>query len=194
MKSMLKVYLLFIALVMMSLSGYSQVTTSGMNGKITGADNESLPGATVVAVHQPSGTKYGTISNSEGRFSLMGMRSGGPYLVEVTFVGYNIAAYSDITLFLGESFVLNVPLQEDNVEVGEVIVVGAKPSAFGTGKTGASTNISNEQMTLLPSVYRSLGDFTRLSPYSGAGNSFGGRDGRLNNVTIDGPILIITSV
>ena len=186
MKSMLKVFLLLIAFFMVTFSGYSQVTTSGMNGKITDANNESLPGATVVAVHQPSGTQYGTISNSEGRFTLSGMRSGGPYQLEVTFVGYNKAAYSDITLFLGESFVINIPLQEDNVEVAEVIVVGSKPSAFGTDKTGASTNISSEQMSLLPSINRSLNDFTRLSPYSGAGSSFGGRDGRLNNVTIDG--------
>eukprot|EP00825_Cyclidium_porcatum_P003514 TRINITY_DN11632_c0_g1_i3.p2 TRINITY_DN11632_c0_g1~~TRINITY_DN11632_c0_g1_i3.p2 ORF type:complete len:135 (-),score=24.80 TRINITY_DN11632_c0_g1_i3:105-509(-) len=82
--------------------------------------------------------------------------------------------------------VLNASLKEQSVDVAEVIVVGAKPSAFGTTKTGASTNISTEQMAILPSISRSLDDFTRLSPYSGAGNSFGGRDGRLNNVTIDG--------
>ncbi|MDP2335586.1 MAG: carboxypeptidase regulatory-like domain-containing protein [Bacteroidota bacterium] len=186
MKKILKVYLVLIALFAVTFSGYSQVTTSGMSGKITSVNNEPLPGASVVAVHQPSGTQYGTITNSEGRFNIQGMRSGGPYQVEVSFVGYNKATYADITLFLGESFVLNVNLQENNVEVGEVIVVGSKPSAFGTNKTGASTNISNDQMTLLPSINRSLGDFTRLSPYSGAGGSFGGRDGRLNNVTIDG--------
>lgn len=186
MKKLLKIKFLMIAFFAVVISGYAQVTTSGMSGIVTGANNEALPGATVVAVHQPSGTQYGTISNSEGRFTLQGMRSGGPYQVEVSFVGYNKATYADITLFLGQSFVLNVTLQEDNVEVGEVIVVGSKPSAFGTAKTGASTNISNEQMALLPSINRSLDDFTRLSPYSGAGNSFGGRDGRLNNVTIDG--------
>jgi len=186
MKKMIKVYLVLFAFLAVIFSGYSQVTTSGMIGKITGANNESLPGATVVAVHEPSGTQYGTIANSEGRFTLQGMRTGGPYKVEVSFVGYNKETYTEITLFLGESFVLNVTLKEDKVEVGEVIVVGFKPSAFGTNKSGISTNISNEQMTLLPSISRSLDDFTRLSPYSGAGNSFGGRDGRLNNVTIDG--------
>jgi hypothetical protein len=74
MKSMFRVYLLLIAFVMGTLAGYSQVTTSGMNGKITGANNETLPGATVVAVHQPSGTQYGTITNAEGRFAIQGMR------------------------------------------------------------------------------------------------------------------------
>ena len=186
MKKMLKVYLVLIAFFAFAFSGYSQVTTSGITGKVTDANNEPLPGATVLAIHQPSGTQYGAIANSEGQFNLQGMRTGGPYLVEVSFVGYNKVKYSDITLFLGQSFVLNAALKEESVNVDEVIVVGAKPSAFGTSKTGASTNISTEQMALLPSINRSLNDFTRLSPYSGADNSFGGRDGRLNNVTIDG--------
>ncbi|NEW83545.1 MAG: TonB-dependent receptor [Mariniphaga sp.] len=181
-----KLLLTIVLFAGMVLTTLGQVTSSGMNGKITGPDNESIPGATILAIHQPSGTQYGIISNADGRFTLQGMRTGGPYQVEVSFVGYNKETYTQITLFLGESFVLNVSLKEDNVEVGEVIVVGAKPSAFGTSKSGVSTNISNEQMTLLPSISRSLDDFTRLSPYSGAGNSFGGRDGRLNNVTIDG--------
>ena len=186
MKSMLKVYLLLFAFFMVTFSGYSQVTTSGMNGKITDANNESLPGATVVAVHQPSGTQYGTISNSEGRFTLPGMRSGGPYKVDVSFVGYNKATYTDVTLFLGESFVLNVTLQEESVDVGEVIIVGAKPSAFSTEKTGAATNISREAINTMPSISRSISDFTRMSPLAGGNNSFAGRDGRLNNINIDG--------
>ena len=152
MKKMLKVYLVLIAFFAFVLSGYSQVTTSGISGKITDANNEALPGATVLAVHQPSGTQYGTIANSEGRFALQGMRSGGPYKVEISFVGYNKATYTEITLYLGESFGLNASLKEQSVDVAEVIVVGSKPSAFGTGKTGASTNISTEQMTLLPSI------------------------------------------
>ncbi|MDP2114272.1 MAG: carboxypeptidase-like regulatory domain-containing protein, partial [Bacteroidota bacterium] len=183
---MLKIYLLLFAFFMVTFLGYSQVTTSGMNGKITDANNESLPGATVVAVHQPSGTQYGTISNSEGRFTLQGMRSGGPYKVEVSFVGYNKATYTDVNLFLGESFGLNVVLKEESFDVGEVIVVGAKPSAFSTEKTGAATNISREAINTMPSISRSISDFTRMSPLAGGNNSFAGRDGRLNNINIDG--------
>ena len=186
MKSMLKVFLLLIAFFMVTFSGYSQVTTSGMNGKITDANNESLPGATVVAVHQPSGTQYGTISNSEGRYNLPGMRSGGPYKIEVSFVGYNKATYTDVTLFLGELFSLNVTLKEESVDVGEVIVIGAKASVFQTEKTGATTNISSAQLSSLPTINRSINDFARLSPYAGGNSTFAGRDGRSNNLTVDG--------
>lgn len=186
MKSMLRVYLLLLVFVMGSLSAYSQVTTSGMNGKVSGANDETLPGATVVAVHQPSGTQYGTITNNEGRFSIQGMRSGGPYSVEITFVGYNKMSFSDITLSLGESFGLNASLKEESVNVDEVIVMGARPSAFGAQKTGASSNIRSEQMDLIPSLNRSLSDYTKLSPFATGGGSFVGRESYNTNVTVDG--------
>ncbi len=167
-------------------AAYSQVTTSGMSGRVVSDQSESLPGAAVVAVHVPSGTQYGTITNNEGRFTLQGMRPGGPYKVDVSFVGYSTGKFTDITLLLGESFNLNVALKESTVDVGEILVVGAMPSAFGTDKTGAATNISNETLTTLPSISRSISDFTRLSPLSGGSNSFAGRDGRFNNINIDG--------
>ena len=108
MKKMLKVYLVLIAFFAFVFAGFAQVTTSGITGRITDANNEPLPGATVLAVHQPSGTQYGTVANTEGRFNLQGMRSGGPYQVEVSFVGYNKATYTSVTLSLGETFVLDV--------------------------------------------------------------------------------------
>lgn len=171
---------------MVTLSGYSQVTTSGMNGKITGANNESLPGATIVAVHQPSGTQYATVSNSEGYFNIQGMRSGGPFNVEVSFVGYNKATYTDVNLSLGESFVLNVKLNESSIDVEEVIVVGIKPSEFSSDKMGAATNINAKSMELIPSLNRSLSDYTKLSTFATGSGSFVGREAYNTNVTVDG--------
>lgn len=163
---------------------HAQITTSGMNGLVT--DNEgALIGATVQAVHVPSGTTYGTITNTDGRFSIQGMRTGGPYKVEISYVGYKNAVYEDISLALGDNYVLNVLLQEDNGLLDEVVVVATKSKFSGT-KTGASTNINNRQLSTVPSMSRSLSDFTKLSPYAGNNNSFGGLDGRMNNITIDG--------
>lgn len=162
----------------------SQVTTSGMNGVISSEQGERLPGATVVAVHQPSGTQYGTITNAEGRFNLQGMRPGGPYQVEISFIGYSKGTYTDIRLYLGETFVLDVALKESTVDLGEVMVVG-RASAFQTDKTGATTNISNEQMNAMPTINRSIQDIARISPYAN-GMSFAGGDGRSTNFTVDG--------
>lgn len=166
------------------LAMLAQVTTSGMNGLVKGSDGP-LVGAAVQAVHTPSGTTYRSVTNSNGRFSLQGMRTGGPYRVQVSYIGFKKAVYEDINLVLGDNYVLNVTLQEETGQIGEVTVVATKSKFSGT-KTGASTNISGRQLSTIPSLSRSLSDFTKLSPYAGTNNSFGGQDGRMNNITIDG--------
>ncbi|MFH0757844.1 MAG: TonB-dependent receptor [Bacteroidota bacterium] len=182
---MQKLLLTFFVFCLITIPAYSQITTSGMNGTVVTESGEKLPGATVVAVHEPSGTQYGTVTNSEGRFNLQGMRPGGPYAVKVSFVGYSTASYTDITLFLGESFNLGAQIKESTVEVAEVTIVGSKPSKFSTTKTGATTNISNEQLNSMPSINRSIADIARISPYAN-GMSFSGGDGRSTNFTVDG--------
>ncbi len=189
MKKMLKVYLVLIAFFAVTFSGYSQVTTSGITGKVTDANNESLPGATVVAIHQPSGTQYGTITNSEGRFTLLNMRVGGPYKVTVSFVGYASKTYSDITLTLGNTADLQVKLQESTTELGEVIISVDHATAFSSERTGANTNITKDMVQSIPTISRGLKDFTKMSPLantSGSGTSFAGSNNRYNQFAIDG--------
>ncbi len=70
----------------------------------------------------------------------------GHTLLEFHYVGYSTASYTDITLFLGESFNLNAQIKQSAIEVVEVTIIGSKPSKFSTTKTGATTNISNEQI------------------------------------------------
>ncbi len=149
-------------------------------------NGEAIPGATVVAVHTPSGTTYYAVANAEGRFAINGMRTGGPYSVEVSCLGYQTVTYTDITLQLADSYQLTANLAEDNEMLSEAIVVSAASTRLFTEKSGVATNISNEQMTALPTVSRSITDITKLSPYGGNGMAFGGTDGRTANFTVDG--------
>lgn len=181
-KTLLKLTLTFGLFLLFGVSLFAQVTTSGISGSVADEKGELLPGATVVAVHQPSGTQYGTITNAEGRFNLQGMRPGGPYKVDISFVGYATASLTDLTLKLGDNFTINTVLKESDIALGEVVITAAK----ATERTGTRTNVSSRQIQALPTISRSINDFTRLSPYAGGGNSFAGRDGRYNNITIDG--------
>lgn len=162
----------------------AQVTSSSMSGSVTDVDGAVI-GATVIATHQPSGTTYGTVTNMDGRFNLNGMRVGGPYSVEISYIGYGTNTADDITLSLGENYSHNVVLSEETVALGEVVVT-AERTRFTTERTGASTNISNEKLTSMPTISRSVQDITRISPYAGAGLSFAGGDGRSTNFTVDG--------
>ncbi len=161
-------------------------TTSSMSGKIVDSQGEPLVGAIIVATHQPSGTLYGATANSQGLFTLQGMRPGGPYKVEASFIGYSKKTFTDINLLLGENYVFNTELTESSTELNEVVVVGTKPSAFNTEKMGASSHINKQDMLLIPSLNRSLGDYTRLSPFATGTGSYIGREAYNTNVTVDG--------
>ena len=182
-----RLFFLVAMLLTLSLTAMAQITTSSMAGKVTLDDEngEEVIGATVIAVHEPSGTRYTAVTNTTGRFSINGMRTGGPYEVTVSYIGFQPKTLKGITLQLAETYNLSVWLSEDANELAEVVVSG-KASKFAAEKTGAATNITSAQITNLPTVSRSITDVTRLSPYGGNGMSFAGADGRTANFTVDG--------
>ena len=182
-----RLFFLIAMMLMVSTAIMAQVTTSSMSGKVTVGDatGEEVIGATVQAVHEPSGTRYTAVTNVDGRFSIQGMRTGGPYAVTVSYIGFQPKTLKGIQLQLGETYDLGVWLSEDANELNEVVITG-KASKFAAEKTGASTNINSQQITNLPTVSRAITDVTRLSPYGGNGMSFAGRDGRTANFTVDG--------
>src|SRR5688500_9876108 len=164
----------------------AQVTTSGLSGTIQDSKGAALQGASVKATHVPSGTVYNTLANASGTFAIQGMRPGGPYRIEVTFVGFNTITIEDIQLNLGETYVVNEKMTGTDEQLSAVTVVSAgRNSLLNRERTGARTNHNTRQLTTLPTISRSLTDFTRLTPQAD-GTSFGGRDGRLNSVKIDG--------
>lgn len=162
---------------------FAQVTSSSMSGTIKDDKNVTLPGATVKATHLPSGTVYAVITNKDGLFSIPGMRTGGPYKVEISFIGFSKSTYTDITLQLGQPYILNSNMSATGVELQVVTVKGTKRLA--TARTGASTSIDRKSIETLPTFSRSITDFTRLSPQA-SGSSFAGRDPRYNSITVDG--------
>ena len=186
MKQTIKCLIAAFAAMLMSVAAFAQVTTSALGGRVVDANGEPVVGAAVVAVHVPSGTSYGVVTNNDGRYAINGMRAGGPYKVEISCLGYQTLAYTDVTLQLAETSALNGTLNEDSQLLGEAMVVAAPASKFSAQKMGSATNISSNEIAAIPTVSRSLTDVTRLSPYGGNGMSFAGADGRTANFTVDG--------
>ncbi|MBQ7622243.1 MAG: TonB-dependent receptor, partial [Bacteroidales bacterium] len=186
MKKLFKALLLSMAATLYAVSSFAQVTTSSLGGKVSDAAGESVPGAAVVAVHEPSGTQYYAITNAEGRYNIHGMRAGGPYSVEVSCLGYRKVTYTDVTLQLAEAFALNATLGDDSTQLAEAMVISTAKSKLMNEQTGVATNINANQIASLPTVTRSITDVTRLSPYGGNGMSFAGVDSRTANFTVDG--------
>ncbi|HHH49816.1 MAG TPA: TonB-dependent receptor, partial [Saprospiraceae bacterium] len=184
---MIKQLLLGTFILMFSLSAFAQVTTASIKGVVKD-DKAALPGATVVATHTPSGTQYATVTQEDGSYHIPNMRIGGPYTIDVRFVGYASTKDEGIFLQIGQKLKLNYVLKADNTTLDEVVVSAqGKTALINKGRTGASTNINNEVIKTLPTISRSINDFTRLTPGSD-GLSYGGRNSLMNNLSLDGSI------
>jgi len=178
--------LILLFAVICSANVLAQVTTASINGFVTDEKKEGLIGATVLAVHQPSGTRYGVTTLAEGRYNIPNMRVGGPYKITVTYVGFQGEQFDGINLQLAQKLILNAQLKSGDATLSEVVV---KVDAIMNGtRTGAATNIDNTQLKVLPTISRSANDYTRLNPMAAEGGSFGGRNSQYNNYSLDGAI------
>ena len=182
---MKKIFALLLCLLALT-TAIGQTTTSSIKGIVKSSTNELLPGATILAIHTPTGGKYSAVSNEDGRFSILNMRIGGPYKITVSFVGFQNQEYEDIYLDLGKPFNIDVVLADASQALEEVKIV-SKDKVFKSGKTGAETTIGRRELTALPTISRSADDFTRLEP-TASGGSFGGRNDQYNNYSLNGAV------
>ena len=178
---------LIIVLLFATVSAMAQVTTSNIRGKVTDDQNLPLLGANIVAVHTPTGTVYGAITNEDGRFNLLNLRVGGPYKVSISYIGFKTHEQNDVYLTLGKTFNIEAAMVADSQTLDEVVVTSDQGGTFGNDRTGAETSVGRRELTRLPTISRSAQDFTRLEP-TASGNSFGGRNDQYNNFSLDGAI------
>ena len=168
----------------------AQVTTSGISGKVTMNDvnGEGIIGATVLAVHVPSGTRYSATTNVKGAFAIKGMRTGGPYTINVSYIGMQSKFFQNITLSLGETYHINVWLKDDEKTLGEVVVKGQL--GLNKTRTGAAQSINNARLQELPSISHSVADIARINPFvkvtEGGAMTIAGSNNRYNAIQIDG--------
>lgn len=194
-RSLLQVFLA-VAVLFSANTAFGQGTTSSsLNGRVTDANGESLPGATVVALHTPSGSQYGNITNADGYYRIPNMRVGGPYTVTITFVGYREFKQENVFLTLGQGFRINAKLTETSISLEDVEVVAERSGVFDGNRTGAETVIGIEKINSTPTVARAIGDFARFTPQAtlqegndGFSISIGGQNNRYNAIYIDGAV------
>lgn len=163
----------------------AQVTTSSITGTITDDKGEPLIGATVTAIHQPSGTTYMTSTKKGGGFNLPGLRPGGPYKITIDFVGFKPFVEDGFSLVLGDAFNISTAMIPVTVDLSAVVISSAARRRAFQDKSGASTSIGPIQLSTLPTISRSITDYTRITPQAN-GTSFAGRDNRMNNMQVDG--------
>ena len=165
----------------------AQNTTASISGTVKDSQGEPLQMASVLVTDNETGAFYGAVTNRYGIFSLSGLKPG-KYLVKVSFLGYQEMGYDNVILSMGKDYNIDVVLREETMNIPAVTIRG-ESTHFNETRTGQTYNINRESMALLPSVNRSMLDYTRLSPYSGIENTMAGRDGRGTTLTIDGAVM-----
>jgi hypothetical protein len=183
------VFSLFAVCALATVVNAQGVTTGSLSGKVVNTQNQAVSGASVIAIHLPSGTSYETTTRGDGRFSIPGMRVGGPYSVTISFSGAGSSAFApetqeDIQVILGGA--ANVEFIVKPIAVTETVTVTAKSdTVFNSERTGSATSVSRETIAALPTISNRLDAIVRLAPEA-RGYSVGGADSRMNNITVDG--------
>ena len=181
--------IIFILIIFLSAIGYSQVTSSAMSGTVKSSAGEVLPGASIEVVHKPTGTKYASTTGANGEYAIQGIRPGGPYTLKVTYVGYKTTEITEINAPLGNSITVNISVEVEANALSEVVVTSKSKGTFNKGRTGASQQFTNREITAVPVLgARSINSITKYNANAGANGTFGGQDSRLNNFTIDGSV------
>ena len=162
------------------------VTSGGIDGVVTNAAASPLVGASVTAVHVPSGTTYRTVTRAGGVFTIGGMRVGGPYTVTISLLGHQPGTTEELNVVLGQSSRLSFILTESAIELETLTVTADQDQVLNSDRTGAATTIPRAEVVALPTVKRSVRDLTRIDPRSDGNYSFGGRNWLFNNITLDG--------
>lgn len=160
------------------------VTTGSVSGVVftTGAP---AAGASIIAMHVASGTRYATQAREDGHYSVRGMRVGGPYTITVRRIGLQPQSRDSVFVTLGEVSTVDFELKANAVQLEGVVVKSTTSSILSADRSGAATTVSREALNDLPSISGRLESVIRLTPQS-SGSSFVGQDSRFNNITVDG--------
>ena len=184
---MVRMACMLLMLLSVAAVSWAQNTTASISGTVKDEQGEPIEAATVQATNNETGAFYGTSTNRQGVFSLSGLRPGS-YTVKVSFVGYTGFSVDNVIISVGKDYEIHPVLKEDTRNL-PMVTISAGSTYFNETRTGQTYNVDKASISMLPSVSRSMLDYTRLSPYSGMDNAMAGRDGRGTALTIDGAVM-----
>jgi len=183
---MKKAIMMSLLSLFVTIASFGQITTSALSGVVKNEKGDVLVGASVHAVHQPTGSEYKTATNKSGVYTIPAVRVGGPYVIHVSYVGYKTQEVNDVNTSLGVTSNVDVVLIDASQTLKEVTVTANRNNIFSKDRTGSSQQFGRRELTSVPITgARTIDGITKYNPM-GDGRSFGAADSRLNNFTIDG--------
>ncbi len=172
--------------VFFPLLSLGQATNATIKGKVLNDQGEPLEGATVQVRNEATGFQTGSITNAQGTYFFQQLPLGGPYAITVSFIGYRPVNKSGLFVTLRDEVNVNFNLLESTMEMEEVVISASDPR-YRLDKLGSLTQITEQQIKLLPTEGRNFTRLVSLSPLQGGGSiNLGGQRRTSTNITIDG--------
>ncbi len=161
-------------------------------------EGKAVVGATITAVHAPTGTSYTAVTTDAGRYNFRGLIAGGPYTVSVAASGFKPVERNDVMTQLGQNAAVDFAVEATTVVVMEKFTVKGETGELNANATGAGSLLDTMRLSTKPTTQRSLADlvsassFVTLSSLSSANDREEahivalGQNNRYNSVLIDG--------
>lgn len=133
----------FVALAVLLAAGPAAAQETGtLQGRVTDAiTNQPLTGVQVFIANTP----HGTVTNAEGRYLLLNVPAGS-HLIQAQFVGYGQLS-REVTVTAGQTTTLNLMLESEAYQLGEIVVTGVSGGAMERAKVPFSVaRVSADQM------------------------------------------------
>jgi hypothetical protein len=183
------------------LSAQSQVNGGDLAGVITDAQSRAVPDATVTVTSIDRGISRTTVSGSGGEYRIL-LLPPGEYRVRIAATSFATAVVEHARIGIGQTLTLNVQLQLGAVTTE--VTVAAEATTIEPERTQQASAIERRRIENLPINRRNYLDFALLTPgvtptndlvdstdyrvvqTPQSGLSFGGSNGRGNNMTVDG--------
>ncbi len=167
---------------------WAQEVTATLRGAVVDEEGQPIPGATVVIVHEPSGTRTTQTTDGAGSFSSTNLRIGGPFRVTVTAEGYASAEAEVLNLAAGQPTRIQVTLVQE-----AIVVTGTRRPSVIALATGPATVLTERDIEGVATINRDIralaqrDPFVTLDPTNGTGAiSIAGQNNRFNRITVDG--------
>lgn len=162
--------------------------TGGINGTVTDPQGRAVPNAALTVTNIGTNSSVTVNADENGAYRVTNLQPG-LYKVETTVSGFAPALADNITVEVGRSTPVDIPLTLGSA-TAEVEVTAEAPVVNTTDNANAS-NFDQTQINELPINGRRWSNFALLSPSAVPDGTFGlisfrGISGLLNNNTIDG--------
>ena len=124
-------------------SGVSaQVTTGTIAGRVTEATGIPVGAAQVQVNNKETGLVRFASTNTDGRYTVLGLEVGSGYTVTVKRIGFAPETKSDLTVTVGQTTRADIALKSQAVVLSAQQIVAQTDPIITQSKTGAGTTVT----------------------------------------------------